>query len=90
MTSRFPRLLSLAAPALAAAVLAGCAMAGARHDHSHDAAHASMDMQSMCEMHKKHMSGKSPAERQAMMDEHMKSMAPDMRRKMEAMHAQCQ
>ena len=48
-----------------------------------------MDMQSMCDMHKKEMSGKSPAERQAHMDEHMKSMPPEMRQRMQAMHEQC-
>ncbi len=50
---------------------------------------ASMDMQSHCEMHKKMMSGKPSAERQAMMQEHMKSMTPEMRQKMQAMHEQC-
>jgi hypothetical protein len=84
------RILSLAASTLLVGVLAGCgAMAGGQHSHSHES-HAMMDAQSMCEMHKKHMSGKSPTEQKAMMDEHMKSMPPDMRKRMEAMHAQCQ
>lgn len=48
-----------------------------------------MDMQSHCEMHKKMMSGKSSGEQQAMMQEHMKSMAPEMRQKMQSMHEQC-
>lgn len=32
------------------------------------------DMQAMCEMHKKMMSGKPPAEQQARMQEHLKSL----------------
>jgi len=40
-------------------------------------------------MHKKMMSGKPSAEQQAMMQEHMKSMTPEMRQRMQAMHDQC-
>jgi hypothetical protein len=70
-------------------VLAGCA-AGAPKSEAH--AHTTMgatDMQSMCEMHKKMMDGKPPSEQQAMMQEHMKSMTPEMRQRMQAMHEQC-
>ena len=45
----------------------------------------SMDMKSMCDMHKNLMATKTPAEREAMMDQRMKSMSPEMRRKHMAM-----
>ena len=48
-----------------------------------------MDMQTMCEKHKAMMAGKSTAEQQTMMNEHMKSMSPEMRTRMQAMHAKC-
>ncbi len=48
-----------------------------------------MDMQAMCDMHKQQMAGKSPQERQAMMDERMRSMSPEMRTRMQAMMEQC-
>lgn len=81
------RLVPLAATVLVAG-LAGCAAPVKTGDHSH-AAMGSMDMQSHCEMHKKMMSGKPSAEQQAMMQEHMKSMTPEMRQRMQAMHEQC-
>jgi hypothetical protein len=83
------RILSGAAPLLLASLLAGCAaMHGDQHSHSRDS-HAMMDVQSMCEMHRKMMAGMTPAQEQAHMDEHMKSMSPEMRKKMQDMHAQC-
>ena len=48
-----------------------------------------MDMQTMCERHKGMMAGKSSVEQQAMMNEHMKSMSPEMRTRMQAMHEKC-
>lgn len=48
-----------------------------------------MDMPAMCEKHKAMMAGKSTAEQQTMMNEHMKSMSPEMRTRMQAMHAKC-
>ena len=48
-----------------------------------------MDMQAMCEKHKSMMAGKSAAEQQAMMDEHMKSMSPEMQTRMKTMHEKC-
>jgi hypothetical protein len=86
------RLLCCTTMALLGGVLAGCAAThGAQDSGPHAAApQAMMDMQSMCEMHKKMMSGKTPAERQAMMDEYMKSMPPEMRQRMQMMHGQCQ
>lgn len=50
----------------------------------------SMDMQAMCDMHKDMMNSKSLAERQAMMEQRMKSMSPEMRRQhMEMMEVKC-
>ena len=48
-----------------------------------------MDMQAMCEKHKAMMAGKSTAEQQTMMNEHMKSMSPEMRTRMQTMHEKC-
>lgn len=48
-----------------------------------------MDMKSMCEMHNKMMSSKTPAERTAMMDDHMKNMSPEARQKHMEMMQQC-
>ena len=48
-----------------------------------------MDMKSMCEMHNKMMSSKTPAEQTAMMDDHMKSMSPEMRQHHMKMMQQC-
>jgi len=48
-----------------------------------------MDMQTMCERHKGMMAGKSSVEQQSMMNEHMKSMSPEMRTRMQAMHEKC-
>lgn len=41
----------------------------------------SMDIKSMCDMHKNMMSARTPSEREAMMDQRMKSMSPEMRQK---------
>ena len=48
-----------------------------------------MDMQAMCEKHKGMMAGKSTAEQQTMIADHMKSMSPEMRTRMQAMHEKC-
>lgn len=70
-------------------LLAGCA-AGAQNSDAHShATMGAMDMQSHCEMHKRMMSGKSSAEQEAMMQEHMKAMPPEMHQRMHAMHEQC-
>lgn len=83
-----PRFVPLAAAFLAAG-LAGCAAAPAKPaDHAHAMA-GSVDPQAHCEMHKQKMAGKSPAQQQAMMQDHMKSMTPEMRQRMQAMHEQC-
>ena len=48
-----------------------------------------MDMQALCEKHKSMMAGKSAAEQQAMMIDHMKSMSPEMQTRMKTMHEKC-
>ena len=48
-----------------------------------------MDPQAMCDRHKSMMAGKSAAEQQAMMNDHMKSMTPEMRTRMQAMYEKC-
>lgn len=49
-----------------------------------------MDMKTMCEMHEKMMSAKTPEERAAMMNEQMKNMPPEMMQKhMQMMQEQC-
>ena len=83
------RAMPLVSSALLAVGLAGCVAAPQRSDAHAHAGMGSMDMQSMCEMHKKMMSGNPSAEHQAMMQEHMKSMTPEMRQRMQAMHEQC-
>jgi hypothetical protein len=83
------RLVPLLAAIGLAAGLAGCAATSAKggeHDH---AAAGSTDTQAHCEKHRKMMSGKPSAEQHAMMQEHMKSMTPEMRQRMQAMHEQC-
>lgn len=86
MTS--PRLLfSSTALLLLVAALGGCAAVQGAHTDHHAA--GGMDMKSMCEMHRKEMAGKTAAEQQALMQEHMKSMTPEMRQRMQEMHAQC-
>lgn len=84
-----PRLLAPAAGSvLLAALLAGCAVPGRPGHMDHHASQA-MDMKAMCGMHRKEMAGKTAAEQQALMQEHMKTMPPEMRQRMQAMHAQC-
>ena len=83
------KLIQRLVPLAMAGVLAGCAAGAPRNDvHSHATAGA-MDTQSHCEMHQKMMSGKTAADRQAMMQEHMKSMTPEMQQRMRTMHEQC-
>lgn len=81
-----------AALLLAAGLIAGCATERSSTGPStavSSGVPGQMDMQRMCEMHKSMTAGKSTAEQQAMMNEHMKSMSPDMRSRMQAMHEQC-
>ncbi|MES3000109.1 MAG: hypothetical protein V4787_05415 [Pseudomonadota bacterium] len=86
LNSQVARLVAAAALAMGLAGCAGGPQRGEAHDH---ARMASMDMQSHCDMHRKMMGGKPSAVQQAMMQEHMKSMTPEMRQKMQTMHEQC-
>ena len=43
----------------------------------------------MCEKHKSMMAGESAAEQQAMMNEHMKSMSPEMQTHIKTMRKLC-
>lgn len=82
------RVIPLVTVAVAAVGLVGCAAPARSGAHAHTTM-APMDPQAHCEMHKKKMAGISPAQQQAMMQEHMKSMPPEMRQRMQAMHEQC-
>lgn len=82
------RVVPLVLFAFLSVVLVGCAAPQKSDAHAH-ADTGAMDMQAMCEMHKNMMSGKPPAEQQAVMQEHMKSMTPEMRRRAQAMHEKC-
>ena len=65
---------------LVTGALAGCASSAAKHE-SHS--HSMMSPNEMCAMHKQMMAGKTPAEQQAMMNEHMKSGSPEMQKHLE-------
>ena len=84
--------VGFSAALLLAGLIGGCAT-GASNSGSMGGMGAmsggQMDMQAMCEMHKGMMAGKSTAEQQTMMNEHMKSMSPEMRTRMQAMHEKC-
>ena len=102
MNMTHPRLPVAIVPALLSLLLAGCAT-GVPDARTHQAGMDSsdarggmqgqqgmpMDMQAMCDMHKQQMAGKSPQERQTMMDERMRSMSPEMRSRMQSMMEQC-
>lgn len=93
MNSKFSVVFPVAT-ILVTALLAGCAAGpatpfGAHRSGpiaSHDAMGMGADgmgmsgsnMASMCDMHEKMLSEKSPEERKAMMVEHMKTMSPEM------------
>ncbi len=84
--------LSLGALGLTLAALAGCAAtADPMRSPPAAGAHGQMDMQAMCDMHRQMMS-RPLAERQAMMQEHMKSMsmsADAMHKHMKEMQERC-
>lgn len=65
---------------LGVTLLAGCASPAMNHssDSMGSMSKSSSDMAAMCDMHKK-MMAMSPQDRKMMMDEHMKSMSPEMR-----------
>ena len=86
------KLLTLSGALLIAGLISGCATGTASQGSMGNMSGMSgsqMDMQAMCEKHKGMMAGKSTAEQQAMMNEHMKSMSPEMRTRMQAMHEKC-
>jgi hypothetical protein len=87
---RFPLLSVITASALMTAALPGCATGNSDQAAMHRGAAGQMDMkdmQSMCDMHKKMMASKTPAEREAMMGG--QTMSPDMKKHMMMMQEQC-
>lgn len=90
------KLLAASGALLVAGLIGGCAtgaatsgsMGGGMGGMSGMGA-GQMDMRAMCEKHKSMMAGKSTAEQQAMMNEHMKSMSPEMQTRMKTMHEKC-
>ena len=86
------KLLSLTGAFLLAGLIGGCATdtsSPSLMGNMSGMSGGQMDMQAMCEKHKGMMAGKSPAEQQAMMNDHMKSMPPEMQTRMKAMHEKC-
>lgn len=83
------QILALSGVLLLAALAGGCATGASSSGGMSAISGGQMDMQAMCEKHKGMMAGKSSAEQQAMMNEHMKSMPPEMRTRMQAMHEKC-
>lgn len=83
--------VAAAAALLAMSALAGCETGQRQRQMDHGgmampaggAGMASSDMSAMCAgMHDKMMAAKSPEERRALMQEHMKSMSPEMQQRM--------
>ena len=85
------KFFAVSAAFFVAGLVGGCAMGTSSSSSMADKMYMSgqMDMQTMCEKHKAMMAGKSTVEQQTMMNEHMKSMSPEMRNGMQAMHAKC-
>ena len=83
------KLLTLSGALLIAGLIGGCATGTTSQDSMGNMSGSQMDMQAMCEKHKGMMAGKSTAEQQAMMADHMKSMSSEMRTRMQAMHDKC-
>ena len=74
---------------LLAALAAGCATAAPAHPTPEGARMGMADMKAMCDTHKKMMNEKTPAERNAMMEHHMKTATPDVLKRMEMMQEHC-
>lgn len=68
-----------------ALVISACATP---HDRMLSGGHDSMDITRMCAMHRQMMAGKSPAEQQAAIEAHVKSMHGSADPQMMAMHRQ--
>ena len=83
------KLLAVSGAFLVAGLIGGCATGPSTSGSMGGMGAGQMDMQAMCEKHKSMMAGKSAAEQQAMMNEHMKSMSPEMQTHMKAMHEKC-
>jgi hypothetical protein len=80
------RVFALVAAAVASGFLlvSGCTTPTTTPDD-----YANMDPKAMCDKHKKMMGSMTPEQQRAMMDEHMKTMSPEMRARMQEMHASC-
>jgi hypothetical protein len=83
------RVAPLLSSAFLVTALAGCAVAPKESEDAHAHTGDTTDVQSTREMHKKMMGGKPSEQQQAMMQDHMRSMTPEMRQRMQAMHDQC-
>ncbi len=87
------KFLAVSSAFLLAGLISGCApgasTSGSMGGGMSGMGAGQMDMQAMCEKHKGMMAGKSTAEQQAMMNEHMKSMSPEMRTRMQKMYETC-
>ena len=83
------KFLAVSGAFLLAGLIGGCATGASTSGPMSGMGAGQMDMQAMCEKHKGMMAGKSTAEQQAMMSEHMKSMSPEMRTRMQKMHETC-
>jgi hypothetical protein len=86
---RFPLFFAVTASALMTAALSGCATDTSDQAGMHRGGGPMemKDMQSMCDMHKKMMASKTPAEREAMMGG--QTMSPEMKKHMMMMQEQC-
>ena len=90
---RFPLLFVVTVSALMTAALSGCSTntSGQAGMHSGGGGQMEMkdmkDMQAMCDMHKKMLASKTPAEREAMMGG--QTMSPDMKKHMMMMEERC-
>ena len=83
------RLVTLIGAFLLAGLIGGCATGTSSSGSMGGMSGGQMDMQAMCEKHKAMMAGKSTVEQQGMMNEHMKSMSPEMRTRTQAMYEKC-
>jgi hypothetical protein len=79
---RFPYLLALSTSGLL--LLSACTTPSA--GGAKEGEHAQMDMAQMCAMHRQMMEGKSPAEQQAAIEAHIKSMHGTASAEMVQMH----
>jgi hypothetical protein len=84
-----PNALGFSGALLAVGLMGGCATGASDSGSMFGMSRGHTDMQTMCEMHKSMMAGKSTAEQQAIMNEHMKSQSPEMQVWMQAMHDKC-